>query len=91
MGVQQVRVGPVLKAEPVELQGRGPQRRVTDATLRETRDIYLSAEQKPTDAVHRLHSQGPISYSTAARWVKQARERATYPPRTRRHHERINP
>lgn len=73
-------MGPTDATEASKLASRGPQRRVTDKTLRETADIYLHAEHKPTDAVHRLHSEKPISYSTAARWVMKARERGFIPP-----------
>lgn len=58
---------------------RGPQRRVTDELLQEVADIYLAAEHKPTNAVRWQHSRRP-SYSTAARWVMEARKRGLIPP-----------
>jgi hypothetical protein len=66
-----------------ELASRGPQRRMSEDWLREAAEIYSSAEEKPTQAVERLHSQAPISYSTAARWVMQARQRGFLPPTKR--------
>ncbi len=70
------------KAEPMELVSPGRQRRVSRRTLEETARIYLGAESNPTAAVEREHSQGPISYSTAARWVEDARRLGLIPPTT---------
>lgn len=74
-----VQLGP---SEPMELPSRRPQRRIPAAWLQEAADIYLSADEHPTQAVEQLHSQAPISYSTARRWVEEARRRGLIPPTT---------
>lgn len=66
------------KAPPRALAYPERKRRVTDDYLREVAAIYTAAqasEQPPTRAVETEHSQAPISYKTAARWVHLARER----------------
>jgi hypothetical protein len=77
--------GPADMAEPLEVASRGPrpQRHLPDEVLREAAAIYLAAEDNPTAAVRQLHSQRPISYSTAARWVNLARQRGYIPPTKR--------
>jgi hypothetical protein len=49
-----------------------------DEHLREVAAVYLAAPEKPTQAVERAF--GPISHSTAARWVGEARRRGFIPP-----------
>jgi hypothetical protein len=53
-------------------------RRTTDRHLREVAAVYRAATTKPTKAVEDHWS--PVSYSTAARWVMQARRRGFLPP-----------
>ncbi len=65
-------------AEPLTLASKRPHRRVKDEWLREAARIYLAAkavEEPPTRAVEQQHSQCPITYKTAARWVELARRR----------------
>lgn len=71
-------------SDAATLAARGPQRRVTDSTLREVADIYQRAERNPTQAVQHEHTEGPISHSTAARWVMEARKRGYLPPAQRK-------
>jgi hypothetical protein len=52
----------------------------SDEHLREVARIYLGATGKPTRAVE--EEFGPISHSTAARWVGEARRRGFLPPAT---------
>ena len=75
--------GPSDMTEPMELASRRPQRRISDDWLREAASIYQAATENPTQAVERQHSQAPISYSTASRWVEEARRRGFLPPTTR--------
>jgi hypothetical protein len=74
--------GPLGEMEEFDLGSR-PQRRVDKARLREAADIYVDAKENPTKAVRERHSQGPISYSTAARWVMEARRLGFLPPAKR--------
>jgi len=56
-----------------------PQKASTsDEHLREVARVYMAASEKPTRAVEQEF--GPISHSTAARWVGQARQRGFLPP-----------
>ncbi|MGD0166855.1 MAG: hypothetical protein ABSC51_06135 [Gaiellaceae bacterium] len=53
-----------------------PRRVLTDQHLREVAQVYLKAEgEKPTKAVQNHPSWAPLAYSTAARWVMEARDR----------------
>jgi hypothetical protein len=70
------------------LARREPQLRLSDETLQETARIYLAAERNPTAAVRREHSEGPISYSTAAKWVQRARQLDLIPPANRKGQQR---
>jgi hypothetical protein len=56
------------------------ERGVSDRKLREVAAIYRAAHEKPTQAVQRHPAFAPISYSTAARWVMEARRRGFLPP-----------
>ena len=49
----------------------------SDEHLRDVADVYMKAPEKPTRAVEEAF--GPISHSTAARWVGKARERGFIP------------
>lgn len=63
---------------PLTLASRRPHRRIADDWLREVADLYTRAEavgEPPTRAVEWKHSQRPIAYKTAARWVEMARRR----------------
>jgi hypothetical protein len=57
--------------------GKKRQKRVlTDEHLREVARVYLAAEgKKPTQAVQNHPCWAPQTYSTAARWVYEARHR----------------
>jgi hypothetical protein len=54
----------------------------SDEHLREVAEVYRSAREKPTRAVHNIWPW--VSYSTAARWVMLARRRGFLPPADRR-------
>lgn len=75
--------GPSDMTEPMVLASRRPRRRISDDWLHEAAAIYEAAEENPTQAVEQQHSQAPISYSTASRWVEEARRRGFLPPTTR--------
>lgn len=60
---------------------RTPDRRTSDEHLREVAEVYRRASEKPTQSVQDAY--GWISYSTAARWVMQARQRGFLPRTTR--------
>jgi hypothetical protein len=62
-------------------KARPPDQRTSDEHLREVAAVYRSNNEKPTQAVQ---DAWPISYSTAARWVMQARQRGFLPPTKRR-------
>jgi hypothetical protein len=57
--------------------GRGA---LTDEHYRKVAAVYTRAERHPTKAVHLHKAWAPISYSTAARWVGEARRRGYLPP-----------
>ena len=65
--------------EQHQLAARAP--RTSDEHLREVADVYSRTPEKPTQAVQ--HHFAPTSYSTAARWVMQARRRGFLPPAQR--------
>jgi hypothetical protein len=78
-GVYRIEIGsPADPSVPLTLASRRPHRGVADEWLREVSDIYMRAEavgEPPTRAVELEHSQAPIAYKTAARWVELARQR----------------
>jgi hypothetical protein len=53
----------------------------SDEHLRKVAAVYMKASEKPTRAVQ--DAFGPVSHSTAARWVGQARRRGFLPPAER--------
>lgn len=77
-----IQLGPHDLAETTDLASRRPQRRIPRDWLQEAADIYLSAPEHPTQAVERQHSQAPITYSTARRWVAEARQLGLIPKTT---------
>lgn len=61
---------------PTEATGQR-RRKITPEHLEEVARIYLAAEEKPTRAVQ---LQFGVAHSTAAKWVKAARENDLLPP-----------
>jgi hypothetical protein len=64
-----------------------PRRRgvITDEFLKEVAETYkANAESAPIDVIRKVHDQGRdyVAHSTAARWVRLARERGFLPPTT---------
>lgn len=59
-------------AAPASLR---PGQRVTDEHLQRVAKVYEAALETPTRAVQEHREWAPISYSTAARWVGEARRR----------------
>jgi hypothetical protein len=53
---------------------RGPQG-YDDAHYRHVADVYLAAARFPTKAVQEHETLGPVSHSTAVRWVNEAKRR----------------
>lgn len=49
-----------------------------DAHLRRVADVYLNASERPARAVEAAFA--PVSYSTATRWIGEARRRGFLPP-----------
>ncbi len=49
-----------------------------DAHLRRVADVYLKASERPARAVEAAFA--PVSYSTATRWIGEARRRGFLPP-----------
>jgi hypothetical protein len=77
------------KYAPLEISAPRPQRRLSGECLREVATIYREAvaiEEPPTRAVEQRHSQGPISYKTAARWVEETRKAGFLPTVEKRQH-----
>jgi hypothetical protein len=77
------------KYAPLEVSAPRPQRRLSDECLREVATIYkaaLATKEPPTRAVEQRHSQGPISYKTAARWVEETRKAGFLPAVEKRQH-----
>jgi hypothetical protein len=79
-GELRVAIGGTDPADTMELARKVRPRSATtsDEHLREVADVYLKAPEKPTRAVE--DAFGPISHSTAARWVGEARRRGFIPP-----------
>lgn len=63
---------------PAEATGHR-RRKITPEHLEEVARIYLAAEEKPTRAVQ---LQFGVAHSTAAKWVRAAREQGLLPPAT---------
>jgi hypothetical protein len=71
---------------PSDVSAPRARRHISEACLQEVATIYMRAieeEEPPTRAVEHRHSLAPISYQTAARWVRLARDADLLPPAER--------